>query len=978
MIRRLFFIFSLLFLPRFLQGQDQIAIPSKINTYLLQNTVSGLAKDGAGYLWVGSQFGILRYDGFKATSFTTNKLPSLLSNRFGHILSIPGTKDFVTYNEFESFLLSKGEIKPFPLSAGEIIIANENSWIQVKKKRIPSLISQINRRIAGSRYILFFPKDTLIFQEGKGLFSLANQTYLPNTLAPKRYLFTLHKQSFAMDATGIYRLSLANHQLHFQLIFKQKGPKQFISSSQGLCFFQNQNRIYQWDEKTNSIVQQFDSKIFGGHPAGSILSEKGVIYAGTGTSGVLESRMFPGHLLKQYAGNSPSDNYIYSYAWNPILKQYISVSPKGLSAFTSPTKNNLLVAGTANPSFVYSDFTHRIWFEKGAEGLVVYDVNKRRITHKIPAFTHIKQVVQTDATHFLFTGQQDVFHWNEKTSQIDTLFHVSGQDLVQTTLAKNGQLYIGTMQGLYLAQNGKFRKILANRSIRSLLYANDSTLLIGTYSHGVYQLVKGKLRSLSLDDRSFLSATVSMSLDTEGDVWVSTNRGVFIWKKKTLLKNLPPDYFLETVVDLPAQELNGGPIPGLYQNNEILLPSSDGLIQFSKKDILTNSTIQEIALSSLTVDGNRIRLDSSILLSPSHKSILFDLSIAFSDNPNQFHIEYRLKGLDNNWTKLPFSRQISFNRLPAGSFTLEVRDHTQARPIQLLSFQIKRFWYLQPWVWFMAFIIGVLVTSAIYYGRIILYKRNQLALNNTIRERTKELQESLAHLALSKKNLRKEYRQRNKLYSILMHDLTSPLQFLSNFSTAEFKKENPEKESLRIIAETSNELSGFIQEFLFWLKRQNDNYSLQPTRIDVNTVLQDSIHFYEAIAQLKQNKILFFSTQTHISLRTDVDILKVILRNLLDNANKFTQNGVIKISTDSNENQVTICIEDSGQGLPEHLLKLLEQPITNINYDPSINANHKMGLQISREFVALLGGQITVESTVGVGTKFTLHFTTDK
>jgi len=251
-------------------------------------------------------------------------------------------------------------------------------------------------------------------------------------------------------------------------------------------------------------------------------------------------------------------------------------------------------------------------------------------------------------------------------------------------------------------------------------------------------------------------------------------------------------------------------------------------------------------------------------------------------------------------------------------------------------------------------------------------------LNNTIRERTKELQESLAKLALSKKNLRKEYRQRNKLYSILMHDLTSPLQFLSSFSTAEFKKGNPEKESLRIIADTSNELSGFIQEFLFWLKRQNNNYSLKPSSIDINAVLQDCIHFYEAIAQLKQNKILFFSNQTYISLRTDVDILKVILRNLLDNANKFTKNGVIKISTDSNENQVTICVEDSGQGLPDHLLKLLEQPISNINYDPSINANHKMGLQISREFVALLGGKITVESTEDVGTKFTLHFTADK
>lgn len=976
MFKRFASCFALLLFFASARGQDQIAIPSKINSYLLQNTVTGIGKDESGFLWVCSQFGLLRYDGFIARSYTTNSTPSFLSNRFGYLLAVPYSKDFLTYNELQSFLISKGKIHPFPLKTGEIILANENTWMKVHKNKLPASFQNLNQTIGGSKAILFFPKDTLIQLESGMFFSLASQKNLP--LKSNAYLFSLHGKSFALDNKGIYRVTIKENEFKYSLLYPLSGAKTYISSSKEQCWFSCKGKVYQWDDQRNLIVSKLDGNIYGQKPSGSIYLEKNKVYAGTGTAGIVESKFFQGNMLQQFDDGHKIDNFVYSYSWSPVLKQYVSVSPKGLSTFTSPQKSNILVGGKASPSFVYNDFENNLWFQNGSNKLTVYNPKKRKITRSLSWSERVQKVVQYSTDEFVITGYQNIIRWDRRTNRQDTLFKVGATNQILSSLLHKGSLYVGTLQGLYTSSNRGVQKSLNKKSIRSLLQINDSTLLIGTYSHGVFKKIGPQLIPLRLDDRSFLSATVAMSIDASGDIWVSTNRGVFVWKKNSFEKNTAPDYFLETKIELPAEELNGGQIPGIYLNNEVVLPSSSGLIKFQKNALLGNNTINELSIAEVLVDGKMIKWNIPVEIYPNHKSILFKFNIAYSDNPNQFAVEYRIKNLDTKWVKLPFNRQIEFNRLPAGNYDLELRYNSQAKGIKMLHFEIKRFWYLEPWVWFLAFIIGILAASGIYYGRILLYKRNQLLLNNTIREKTKELQESLASLAQSKKTLRKEYRQRNKLYSILMHDLTSPLQFLSTFSIAEFNKKKTEKDSLRIIANTSNELSGFIQEFLFWLKRQNDNYSLQNRLTDLNPLLQDSIHFYQAIAKLKGNKILFFSNQNTILLNTDVDILKVIIRNFLDNANKFTQNGVIKVSTNLNENLVRICIEDSGDGLPEHLMKLLEQPIAISTFDPSINANHKMGLQISREFVALLGGKITVESTLGSGTKFILHFIIDK
>jgi signal transduction histidine kinase len=140
-------------------------------------------------------------------------------------------------------------------------------------------------------------------------------------------------------------------------------------------------------------------------------------------------------------------------------------------------------------------------------------------------------------------------------------------------------------------------------------------------------------------------------------------------------------------------------------------------------------------------------------------------------------------------------------------------------------------------------------------------------------------------------------------------------------------------------------------------------------------LIRELVQLYSNIGELKQNKVLFFPKIDTISFNTDPEILKIILRNLLDNANKFTERGIIKVSCELNSlGHLEISIADSGNGLPDYVQDLLKQSISLNNFNPSINANHKMGLQISKEFIQQLNGELSMETSIQTGTKFTMIF----
>jgi signal transduction histidine kinase len=139
--------------------------------------------------------------------------------------------------------------------------------------------------------------------------------------------------------------------------------------------------------------------------------------------------------------------------------------------------------------------------------------------------------------------------------------------------------------------------------------------------------------------------------------------------------------------------------------------------------------------------------------------------------------------------------------------------------------------------------------------------------------------------------------------------------------------------------------------------------------VEIQTILSDMQGEFEWLANQKNLKFLISGTQQVV--HTDAELLKTILRNLISNAIRYTEEGVIKIDCFLNGNKLRMSIIDTGIGInSEDIEKIFDDYYQVEKSNPRIEKGLGLGLAIVRRLEKLLGYQLTVTSTPSQGTKF--------
>ncbi|NQU52926.1 MAG: PAS domain S-box protein [Bacteroidetes bacterium] len=235
-----------------------------------------------------------------------------------------------------------------------------------------------------------------------------------------------------------------------------------------------------------------------------------------------------------------------------------------------------------------------------------------------------------------------------------------------------------------------------------------------------------------------------------------------------------------------------------------------------------------------------------------------------------------------------------------------------------------------------------------------------------------------AELIINQQNeeLLKLNADKDHFMSILAHDLKSPFNSLLGFSELlienirTYKIEKIE-EIVNYIYQTSHRAFNLLEELLIWASGHEGRLPFEPQKLNSTRICQIIIEDLKLVADKKNITINYFAID-EISIFADINMLKIILRNLISNAIKFTNRyGRIDINTVKNQTDVTISVSDNGIGVePEIMDKLFD--ITQ--FQSSIGtANEKgtgFGLLLCKEFVEKHGGKIWVESELGKGSDF--------
>ncbi|MDD4683658.1 MAG: PAS domain S-box protein [Bacteroidales bacterium] len=239
-----------------------------------------------------------------------------------------------------------------------------------------------------------------------------------------------------------------------------------------------------------------------------------------------------------------------------------------------------------------------------------------------------------------------------------------------------------------------------------------------------------------------------------------------------------------------------------------------------------------------------------------------------------------------------------------------------------------------------------------------------------------ERKERSKQIINSTKKLQKLNSDKDKFIRILAHDLKNPFNSIIGFSeyiidNLEEIDKNTIKEFTSIINESSENAYQLLEEILLWLKVQSGKLSVEKKEVELRQIVLNVIEGLKTNAQTKDIK-LSCSIPESVYIESDINMLKTILRNLINNSIKFTdEKGEIEVKMEEKEDKINIIVSDNGVGMSKEEASRI---FTNDSYQTKEGTNGEkgtgLGLTIIKDLVQSHDETIWAESEIGKGSDF--------
>jgi len=263
-------------------------------------------------------------------------------------------------------------------------------------------------------------------------------------------------------------------------------------------------------------------------------------------------------------------------------------------------------------------------------------------------------------------------------------------------------------------------------------------------------------------------------------------------------------------------------------------------------------------------------------------------------------------------------------------------------------------------------VIVVVVYFMAYYRKV----------STMLKQQSKLIFEQKEQITNQNVQLQKSVNTQNRLFSIIAHDLRSPLVSVANFvQLLNFYIADGNYMSIAKLAKDMDRKNEQVLELtdnlLNWAQSQSGALTPSLQRINLNEILDECYELYLPVA-VRKGVALEFVDADDCLLWADRNMVRTICRNLVNNALKFTpKNGQVSISYVCNETEAQISVSDTGLGIsPEKRQRLFSLEKEDIRHGTDGEKSSGLGLSVCNEFCRIMNGNIRVESTEGAGSKF--------
>ena len=766
--------------------------------------------------------------------------------------------------------------------------------------------------------------------------------------------------------------------------------------------------------------------------------KSGSVWIGTFGAGIsiYDPQAHKFELLKHNAlsTNSLASDFVWSI-WedhNQII--WIGTNDAGLSAYNRSTGNFRHFDFNNTPAIrdVFEDSKGQIWVGTHGEGLFKLNpktgqkTNYRHKRNKANSLSHNSvRVIFEDSEGILWVGtRQGLNRFDPKTETFKRYLHSSSDphsishDFIYSSIYEDskGQLWIGHYGGGMSILDKKTKRFTSYQFIPNSENTLSDNIVFSFHedAEGIFWIgTNNQLNRFDPDTKVFKHFCVSEGLpnnviygilpDKQDNIWLSTNSGICRFNTK--------DYSVKnfTIQDgLQSNEFNGGAFHkgesgllyfgGVYGLNIIdpdkeikTEPAYDALI--TKLQILGKDVV--VAQESDTIPDNCLHYDMIQDRYKLQKSIIFTnkirldyqqrhLSLEFSSlsifSPKQIRYNYRMLGLDKNWIDAGERNFVSYSNLKPGKYLFQLKaqnsDGIWSTETRELGIKINPPFWMEWWFILLESLLGIAII--IFNYRYLLKIRTNKILrvqNEKISIANKKLTESEQHLM--ELNVTKD-----KFFRIISHDLKNP--FTSLMSISQLIHENydavddeEKKMGVKKINQAVNHIYALLENLLTWSRSQTGKIKYEPENCELTEMIKGNINLYLVSAHKKGIQIDFHLPDKAIGF-ADKEMVNTIIRNLLNNAIKFTKlDSKITIFLKPDASNYKIEIQDQGDGIPEENIDKLFR--IDKKYKTEGSSGEKgtgLGLLLCKEFVEINKGTIGVNSIIGEGSCF--YFTIPK
>ena len=280
----------------------------------------------------------------------------------------------------------------------------------------------------------------------------------------------------------------------------------------------------------------------------------------------------------------------------------------------------------------------------------------------------------------------------------------------------------------------------------------------------------------------------------------------------------------------------------------------------------------------------------------------------------------------------------------------------------------------------------LLALGFIFYGLFLIKKENtgyqyrilskQKALhrkNVQIQKQKEVITEKATLLEEQKAELTELNSLKNKLFSVIAHDLKSPMYALRNLFRNMHQQNMPAEDMKQLVPEVLMDLNytiGLMENLLQWSKTQMESSAVRAEELDMDRMIVDVLQLLRLQAEAKQIYIQNRHGEPVVAL-ADKEMVSLVLRNLLSNAIKFTpQQGRIEVGVNETQDCIEVYVQDSGTGISREALKKINENNFYTTKGTASESGTGLGLMLCKEFLAKNGGHMHIESEPGKGSTF--------